>query len=129
MNGALSLLALMWAVVLFYRTADSRKKAQSQVEGLRRHGFNADYLLKGNIYVLFDQTSRKIAFVFRDRSYIHDYGDVRSITRYWLGFLGLKLKNTMVFTLHNKKIRCRNLSARQAEYWHRLSAELVAPAQ
>src|SRR5512142_1609964 len=118
----------MWAGVLFYRIADSRKKAQSQVEGLRRGGFNVDYVLKGNIYVLFDQTAKKIPVVFRDKSYIHDYGDVHGVTRYWLGFLGLKLKNTMVFTLHNKKIRCRNLSSRQAEYWHRRSAELIAAA-
>ncbi len=82
-------------------------------------------MLKGNIYVLFDQTRKKIAFVFSDKSSVHNYSDVQDVTRYWLGVSAIKLRNTMVFALHGKKIRCGNLSARQAEYWHSRAAELI----
>lgn len=124
-GGILSLLAFAWAAVALYSVIDSRRKARTQVARLQRDGFNVDYVFKGNIYVLFDQTRKKIAFVFRDKSHIHDYADIEGVTRYWLGLPGLKLRNTMVFALPGKKIRCRNLSNRQAEYWHRRSVELV----
>jgi hypothetical protein len=104
----------------------SRRKARAQVKKLREGGFCVDHMLKGNIYVLFDHTNKKIAFVFRDSSFVYDYGDVKSVTRYWMDFPGVKLRNTLVFALQGKKIRCRNLSARQAEYWHPRLAELIA---
>ncbi len=121
----LSLLALAWAAVSLRSVIDSRKKARNQVRALQHAGFQIDYALKGNIYVLFDHTRKKIAFVFRDKSHIHDYADIRGVTRYWLGFPGFKLRNTMVFALPGKKIRCRNLSSRQAEYWQKRSVELI----
>lgn len=124
-SNILSLVALAWAAASLYSVIDSRKKARTRVAELQRAGFSIDYVFKGNIYVLFDQTRKKIAFVFRDKSHVHDYADIRGVTRYWVGFPGLKLKNTMVFALPDKKIRCRNLSSREAEYWQRRSVELL----
>ncbi len=124
-SSVLSLLALVWAAVQFRSVADSRRKARTQVQALQRDGFSIDYIFKGNIYVLFDHTRKKIAFVFRDKSHVHDYRDIEGVTRYWLGFPGFKLRNTMVFALPDKKIRCRNLSSRQAEYWQRRAVELI----
>ncbi len=125
MNTVLSLVALGWAAALFYRLIDSRRKAERQVAALRQAGFSVDHSFRGNIYVLFDHTRRQIAFVFRDQSQVHAYRDIQGITRYWLGLPGLKLGNTMVFALNGRKIRCRNLSARQAEYWQRRAVELI----
>ncbi len=124
-SSILSLLALGWGAVLAYSAIDSRKKARVQVDELQRAGFSIDYIFKGNIYVLFDHTRKKIAFVFRDKSHIHDYSEIQGVTRYWLSLPGIKLRNTMVFALRGKKIRCRNLSTRQAEYWQRRSVELI----
>ncbi len=124
-SSILSLLALGWAAALAYSVIDSRKKARVRVDELRRAGFSVDYVFKGNIYVLFDHTRKRIAFVFRDKSHIHNYSEIQGVTRYWLSLPGIKLRNTMVFALPGKKIRCRNLSTRQAEYWQRRSVELI----
>ncbi len=126
MSSVLSLLALGWAAALFYRVIDSRRKARAQVAELQRAGFSVDHAFRGNIFVLFDHTKRKIAFVFRDHSHVHSYSDIQDVTRYWMSLPGLRFRNTMVFSLHGKKIRCRNLSARQAEYWQRRSVELIS---
>jgi len=126
-GSLLVLLALGWVAWRFLVMGPgSRRKARAEVTALSRAGFKIDDVLKGNIYVLFDHSNRKIAFVFTDKSFVCDYGEVRSVTRYWLSFAGLKLRNTMVFATHGKKIRCGNLSARQARYWQRRSVELMA---
>ena len=126
-GSVLVFMALGWASWLFYSMViGSRRRARAQIKELHLAGFNVDYVLKGNIYVLFDNTKKKIAFVFSDKSSVYDYGDIKSISRYWLTFPRLKLKNTMVFVLHGKKIRCGNLSTRQAEYWHPRLVELIA---
>jgi hypothetical protein len=125
-GSVLVLMTCGWLVWFVHATViGSRRKAWAHVTELRRGGFSVDYILKGNIYVLFDHTQRKIAFVFSDKSFVYDYGDVTSVTRYWLNFPGIKLKNTMVFGLQGKKIRCGSLSTRQAEYWHHRSVELI----
>ncbi len=124
-GSVLALAAILWVAALVHSVVHSRKKARALAEELQRAGFKIDHVLKGNVYVLFDQTRKKIAFVFSNKSSVYNYSDVRDVTRYWLGFRGIKLKNTMVFSLHGKKIRCGNLSARQAEYWQSRAVELI----
>ncbi len=124
-GSVLAIVAILWVAALVRSVVHSRRKAWAHAEALQRAGFNIDHVLKGNIYVFFDQSRKKIAFVFSNKSSVHDYRDVRDVTRYWLGFRGIKLKNTMVFALHGKKIRCGNLSARQAEYWQSRAVELI----
>lgn len=124
-GSVLALAAILWVAALAYSVVHSRKKAWAHAEELQRAGFSIDHVLKGNIYVLFDQARKKIAFVFSDKSSVHNYSDVQHVTRYWLGFSVIKLRNSMVFTLDGKRIRCGNLSARQAEYWQSRVVELI----
>ena len=127
MESLLVFFALGWVAWRFLVAGPgSRRKAHAEIRALSRTGFKIDDVLKGRIYVLFDHSNKKIAFVFSDKSFVCDYGEVRSVTRYWLSFSGLKLRNTMVFALHGKKIRCGDLSSRQAEYWQQRSLELIA---
>lgn len=117
-----------WFIWFTYKTViDSRRKGRAQVRKLKREGFQVDYMLKGNIYVLVDDARRKIAFVFSDRSFVYDYADILSLTRNWIDLANFRLKNGIVFATKDRKILCGNLSRRQAEYWHpRLAALMVA---
>jgi hypothetical protein len=122
------LIFLAWGWFLWFTytvVIGSRRAGRAQVKKLQQAGFSIDYMLKGNIYVLFDHTKRKIAFVFRDASFVYDYADIKSLTRNWVNLAGLKLKNGIVFALQDKKFRCGNLSHRQAEYWHPKLAALI----
>ena len=132
LENFLLLVVWTWFFWFAYITLiDSHRKGRKQVERLRKSGFRIDQMLKGNVYVLLDHTRRKVAFVFRDRSIVYDYEDVKSLTRYWVTLpLGPKLRNTIVFALRDVErpfVRIGRLSAKQAEYWHVQLARHLRP--
>lgn len=119
--------AWAWFIQFTYNVViESRRKGRAQVRKLEQDGFHVDYMLKGSIYVLVDQTQRKIAFVFADQSFVYDYADILGLTRNWVSVGGLRWKNGIVFATRDKHIHCGKLSRRNAEYWHPRLAALIA---
>lgn len=92
----------------------------AQLGRLRQSGFSIDHLLEGTVKVAFDDTNKKVAFVFRDDILHYAYEDIKQWQWHWLNNNGRKTQNMIHFTLRDKNrplIKVGNLNTRYAEHW------------
>jgi len=128
------LLGISWLV----RKANNNKsRTENQLKELQDSGFKIDYSLIGvtlqlatgsrrqvmdgtGLQVVFDDTERKVAFIFVDGVVSYSYSDIKEWRWDWVDENGAKIKNGISFMLRDKErplIKMAGLSQNEAELW------------
>jgi len=96
-----------------------QNKIKSREEELRNSDFKIDYLLPGTPRVAFDDTEKKIAFIFSDDTVFYNYSDIKGWSHLWRDKNAKKLDNRISFQLNDKDrpLVVVNAYAVNAEHW------------
>lgn len=108
---------VVWTLVYASR---QKRAINARVAQLRREGFSVDHSLAGNIFVAFDLSQRKVAFVFSDATKVYDMSIIRTWQRHWTERNGVRSNHAIHLTLRDPNaplVKITQLSGQQAEAW------------
>jgi len=113
-----------------YKFVERSRNLKDGLAKLRAGGFKVDHLIPGsNLQVAFNETERKVAFVFSDGTKIYDFSIIRAWQRTWTVRNGRQTQNLINITLrdaHLPLVKISGLSSNDAEVWDAKLGALLA---